>query len=104
MNRQRWAVNGAGGYQLASGFRAAVDLRKRDAQALDLAEQGALVHAQFPRRCQAVVAVAASGYTEDPIMNKPAEFGFTASIRKPYTGRELANVLNSCFDQKWQNI
>ncbi|MFZ2955521.1 MAG: PocR ligand-binding domain-containing protein [Candidatus Ozemobacteraceae bacterium] len=37
---------------------------------------------------------ASSGYSEDPIMAKPAEFGFTDSIRKPYLREELATLLN----------
>ena len=33
--------------------------------------------------------IASSGYSDDPIMAKPAEFGFRASIPKPYTAPEL---------------
>ena len=35
----------------------------------------------------------ASGYAEDPIMAHPADFGFTASIRKPFTASQLADML-----------
>jgi CheY-like chemotaxis protein len=36
----------------------------------------------------------ASGYADDPIMKNPAEYGFTASICKPFTKAELAQMLN----------
>jgi CheY-like chemotaxis protein len=42
-----------------------------------------------------IAIVASSGYSEDPIMSDPEKFGFTASIRKPYTERELARLLNA---------
>ena len=35
-----------------------------------------------------------SGYAEDPIMSNPAEYGFTASIRKPFRKSELSEMLN----------
>jgi len=35
----------------------------------------------------------ASGYASDPIMAKPKEFGFTASINKPFRISELAQML-----------
>jgi len=36
----------------------------------------------------------ASGYTEDPVMANPKEYGFTASICKPFSISELAKMLN----------
>lgn len=35
-----------------------------------------------------------SGYAEDPIMANPKDYGFTASICKPFTMQELTNILN----------
>ena len=35
----------------------------------------------------------ASGYADDPVMARPADFGFTASISKPFTKTELADIL-----------
>lgn len=35
-----------------------------------------------------------SGYANDPVMKNPAEYGFTASICKPFTKVELAQMLN----------
>ena len=37
---------------------------------------------------------ASSGFSEDYIMSHPSEYGFTASIRKPYRKNELAELLN----------
>jgi len=37
----------------------------------------------------------ASGYTDDPVMKKPADYGFTASICKPFRKSELSEMLNS---------
>lgn len=35
-----------------------------------------------------------SGYSEDPIMSRPNDYGFTDSICKPFTKSELAEMLN----------
>jgi PAS domain S-box-containing protein len=35
----------------------------------------------------------ASGYSDDPVMTKPCEYGFTASISKPFRRVELAELL-----------
>ena len=37
--------------------------------------------------------IASSGYADDPVISAPVEYGFTASISKPYTINELANTL-----------
>ncbi len=37
----------------------------------------------------------ASGYADDPVMANPKEYGFTASIRKPFMIDGLAKMLNS---------
>ena len=37
----------------------------------------------------------ASGYADDPVMNHPSHFGFTASISKPFNVRELSDMLNT---------
>ncbi len=49
--------------------------------------------AEIRRLAPEVVAVAASGYSTDPVISSPREFGFTAGIAKPFTGSELAQVL-----------
>ncbi len=40
-----------------------------------------------------VVVVVFSGYSEDPVIARPAEFGFFGFIRKPYLLEELAAAL-----------
>lgn len=37
---------------------------------------------------------ASSGYSDDPVMSRPTEYGFTDSIRKPYRKEDLAAMLN----------
>jgi two-component system, cell cycle sensor histidine kinase and response regulator CckA len=37
----------------------------------------------------------ASGYADDPVMQNPSGFGFTASICKPFTKSELAEMLSN---------
>jgi len=37
----------------------------------------------------------ASGYADDPVMQHPAEYGFTASIPKPFVRKELAALLSA---------
>ncbi len=41
-----------------------------------------------------VPAFVASGYADDPVMKDPTEYGFMASIRKPFRKVELAAMLN----------
>ncbi len=45
---------------------------------------------QFPN----MPVYASSGYSEDPVIARPTEYGFTDSIRKPYRKDELATMLN----------
>jgi PAS domain S-box-containing protein len=40
---------------------------------------------------------ASSGYSDDPIMSRPREFGFTDSIRKPFRAMELADLMERYF-------
>ena len=40
---------------------------------------------------------AASGYSQDPIISNPCEYGFTGSLRKPFRTDELAEILNNFF-------
>lgn len=41
---------------------------------------------------------ATSGYYDDPVISRPQEFGFSASIRKPFKIQELAHLLNKFLD------
>ncbi len=40
-----------------------------------------------------IPAFVASGYADDPIMKNPADYGFTASISKPFQRSELIAML-----------
>lgn len=42
----------------------------------------------------AMPVYASSGYSNDPVMARPTEYGFTDSIRKPYRKEDLAALLN----------
>jgi PAS domain S-box-containing protein len=47
------------------------------------------------RKLDAAIPVfVASGYADDPVMKNPVEYGFTASISKPFTMAELSEMLN----------
>ncbi len=41
-----------------------------------------------------------SGYSEDPVMARPQDFGFTASIRKPFQFSELSEMLETYIVKK----
>jgi PAS domain S-box-containing protein len=49
--------------------------------------------AQLRKHAPHLPVYASSGYSEDPVMARPAEYGFTDSIRKPYRKEELAAML-----------
>lgn len=40
-----------------------------------------------------LIAIASSGYSDDPVMANPTEYGFTASLGKPFALPELASLL-----------
>jgi len=44
-----------------------------------------------------VVAAASSGYSEDPVIARPAEYGFRESLRKPYRLRDMAELMGKLF-------
>jgi CheY-like chemotaxis protein len=68
-----------------------------DAAILDLTVPGGLgareivddMKLKFPR----MPVFASSGFSQDDIILKPSEYGFTGSIRKPYRRNELALLL-----------
>lgn len=46
-------------------------------------------------RDSAIPVFAISGYTDDPILAKPQDYGFTASLSKPFLIKDLAELLNN---------
>jgi PAS domain S-box-containing protein len=65
------------------GKEAVVEIRKLDA-------------------CAKTPVFVASGYAEDPVMANPVEYGFTASIGKPFKKTELVKLLNEHLKQEKQ--
>jgi CheY-like chemotaxis protein len=49
---------------------------------------------ELRRLDKSIPIFATSGYSEDPVMSKPGEYGFTDSICKPYMKSELADLLS----------
>jgi CheY-like chemotaxis protein len=43
----------------------------------------------------AIKAVVSSGYSDDPVMADPKQYGFSARLNKPYTIEEIKEVLRS---------
>ncbi|MBU1105512.1 MAG: PAS domain S-box protein [Candidatus Riflebacteria bacterium] len=52
----------------------------------------AIVHVR--KKFPDLPVIASSGYSEDPVIAQPKNFGFTDSLRKPYRKEELATMLN----------
>jgi len=49
--------------------------------------------AEIRKKYPGILLFASSGFSEDPVISHPAEYGFTASIRKPYRRNELEEML-----------
>jgi CheY-like chemotaxis protein len=44
-----------------------------------------------------VCVIASSGYSEDPVISSPRDFGFASSIRKPYRKAELVEAIRKAL-------
>lgn len=51
-------------------------------------------------QCPDLIAIASSGYSEDPVMARPTDFGFSASLRKPFALPELAKLVGTLSQPK----
>jgi len=71
--------------------------RRFDVVLLDLTIPGSMGGAATLRQLRqidtGIRAVASSGYSSDPVLSNPSEFGFDAALTKPYTTAELAATL-----------
>jgi CheY-like chemotaxis protein len=47
-----------------------------------------------------IPVIVASGYADDPAIASPEDYGFNASICKPFTIAELSSVLNKYVMKK----
>lgn len=54
-------------------------------------------------QCPSIVAIACSGYFDDPIMSNPALYGFKYALKKPYTSEELQKALHTVLNSKLQS-
>jgi CheY-like chemotaxis protein len=61
---------------------------------------GAEAAAQLPQADPDVVAVATSGYSNDPVMARWKEFGFVAAVAKPYTPADLGSAMAEALAAK----
>jgi nitrogen-specific signal transduction histidine kinase/ActR/RegA family two-component response regulator len=59
--------------------------------------------AEIRKTDKAVPVFVASGYSEDPAMANPEEFGFTASIRKPFQINELSEMFETHMGRAAKN-
>ena len=91
-----------GGDAAVAAFVAARDEKRAyDVVILDLTIPGehggrevmARLHAIDPE----VRGVATSGYSDDPVMARPEDFGFSVSLRKPHTRKELEAALEKAL-------
>jgi len=79
-------------------FRESVEEgRVYDIVVLDLNIKGGMggkeVILQMQKQYPEVKAVACSGYSDDPVMSDPCNYGFKCALKKPYTREELHSVL-----------
>ena len=51
------------------------------------------IHQIFPD----VPVIVSSGYSDDPVMQTPSEYGFVCSIKKPYMTNSLSKALETCI-------
>jgi CheY-like chemotaxis protein len=49
-------------------------------------------------KCPSLVTIAASGYSDDPIMAYPKQYGFEAGIAKPFAINELEALLTTLLE------
>jgi hypothetical protein len=47
-----------------------------------------------------VLAIVSSGYSDDPVMAKPASYGFAAVLPKPYEPADMIRLVKSVLNQR----
>jgi CheY-like chemotaxis protein len=47
-----------------------------------------------------VVAIVSSGYSDDPVMAKPAAYGFTAVLPKPYEPVDMLRLVRNVLSAR----
>jgi CheY-like chemotaxis protein len=56
--------------------------------------------AEIRRLDPTVPVFVASGYADDPVMAQPEQYGFTGSIAKPFSSRDVSELLNAHLGRK----
>ncbi len=78
--------------------------RKVDAVICDLTVPGGLggkeIVPVIRKTDTAIPVIVSSGYSEDPVMANPKDYGFSASIAKPFTLRELHTLLGALLHKR----
>ncbi|MEM9025638.1 MAG: ATP-binding protein [Verrucomicrobiota bacterium] len=83
------------GARMLETYKAATEAGKRfDLVIMDLTIPGGMGGKEAAKKLLQIDplarAVVSSGYSNDPIMESPEDFGFTAAIQKPYTVQDLS--------------
>jgi len=91
----------SGGDEAIEIFRAARDEKKPFVMVLlDLTipggKGGCEILAELRHLDPAICAIAASGYSNDPVMSHPAEYGFSSCLVKPFKLEELFEAIHTC--------
>jgi PAS domain S-box-containing protein len=92
------------GRQALDCYRKALDGKKRfDLVILDLTIPGEMGGGEIMKELlkidPSVTAIVSSGYSDDPIMASPREFGFKAKLAKPYLREGFQEVVGSVLTQ-----
>lgn len=88
----------ANGEEAVREFEAAIASGKPyDAVILDLTVPGSMGGRQTMQKLREldpeVAAIVSSGYANDPVMSHYREYGFVAALSKPYSAKEMADVV-----------
>lgn len=88
------------GKEAVSMYKSSFESGKRfDVVVMDLTIPGGMGGKEAIQELKAldpnVVAVASSGFSNDPIMSDPAAYGFSAILPKPYNIRDLIGLVRS---------
>lgn len=92
------------GKEAVSMYKRSFETGKRfDVVVMDLTIPGGMGGKEAIQELKAldpnVVAVASSGFSNDPIMSDPAAYGFSAILPKPYNIRDLIELVRSLILQ-----
>ena len=92
------------GKEAVSMYKRSFETGKRfDVVVMDLTIPGGMGGKEAIQELKAldpnVLAVASSGFSNDPIMSDPAAYGFSAILPKPYNIRDLIELVRSLILQ-----